>query len=55
MNVTTIEQGQYLKNLPKWKRIQYALDGRPIISENSITRDGYYIDLISLDRLPREE
>ena len=44
-----------LESLPKWKRIQYALDRRPIIPENSITRDGYYIDLISLDRLPREE
>lgn len=43
------------RSLPKWKKITCNIYGRPVIPENSVARDGYYIDIISLDRLPKEE
>lgn len=46
---------QVINDLPSWKKIQYDVKGNPIIPDNSVVRDGYYIDIISLDRLPKEE
>lgn len=46
---------QVINDLPTWKKIQLDVDGKPFIPENAIVRDGYYIDIISLDRLPKED
>lgn len=46
---------QVINNLPTWKKLQFDANGKPVIPENSVVRDGYYIDIISLDRLPKED
>ena len=46
---------QVINDLPTWKKIQYDKEGRPIIPQNSIIRDGYYLDTFALDRLSKED
>lgn len=43
-----------LKRLPMWKPIgKYDEKERPIVPEHCIVRDGYYLDLFDLDKLPK--
>lgn len=45
-----------LKHLPTWKPISmYDGNGKPIVPEHCIVRDGYYIDLFDLDKLPKAD
>ena len=43
-----------LKHVPMWKAISMYVDGKPSVPEHCIVRDGYYLDLFDLDKLPRE-
>lgn len=45
----------HTESLPMWKHIRCDLHGNSIIPQNTIVRDGYYLDIISLDRLPKED
>lgn len=45
-----------MKHVPTWKAIKiYYEDGKPIVPEHCIVRDGYYLDLFDLDKLPKED
>ena len=44
-----------LKRVPMWKAISRYADGRPEVPEHCIVRDGYYLDLFDLDKLPKED
>ena len=45
-----------MRNLPKWKKIRvYDNNGQPIVPEHTIVRDGYYLDIFELDKLPKED
>ena len=44
-----------MKHLPTWKTIKAYVDGTPIVPEHCIVRDGYYLDMFDLDKLPKED
>lgn len=43
-----------LEHVPTWKAITLYVDGKPSVPEHCIVRDGYYLDLFDLDKLPKE-
>ena len=44
-----------MKHLPTWKAIKAYVDGTPMVPEHCIVRDGYYLDMFDLDKLPKED
>ena len=44
-----------MKHLPIWKAIKAYVDGTPMVPEHCIVRDGYYLDMFDLDKLPKED
>lgn len=49
------ETRKVLKHVPTWKAIStYDMDGKPVVPEHCIVRDGYYLDMFDLDKLPKE-
>jgi len=44
-----------MKHLPTWKAIKEYVDGTPMVPEHCIVRDGYYLDMFDLGKLPKED
>ena len=45
-----------MKHLPMWKAIKVYVSGTPIVpTKHCIVRDGYYLDMFDLDKLPKED
>lgn len=42
-----------LKHVPTWKAIDMYVNGQPVVPEHCIVRDGYYLDIFDLDKLPK--